>query len=135
MARLTPARAFLNSGVDYAGPISLKSLKGQRRKSYKSWLVIFVCMKISVVHIKIVSGYTAEAFILAYRQFASRRGICKTLFSDCGTYFLGADQPLRQLLSSGFKEALDLAYHLLNIGMHRAHSSLRRQVSSCCKIG
>ena len=25
VARLTPTRAFLNSGVDYAGPISLKS--------------------------------------------------------------------------------------------------------------
>ena len=57
IARLTPARTFLNSGVDYAGPISLKSLKGRGHKSYKGWLVIFVCMATSAVHIESVSDF------------------------------------------------------------------------------
>ena len=42
--------------------------------------------------------------------------MCKTLYSDCGTNFLGADQQLRKLFSSGSKEALDLAHLLLNDG-------------------
>ena len=42
--------------------------------------------------------------------------ICKTLYSDGGTNFLGADQQLRKLFSSGSKEALDLANLLLNDG-------------------
>ena len=115
-ARLTPARAFLNSGVDSAGPISLKSWKGRGHKSYKGWLVIFVCIATSAVHMEIVSDYTSDGFISAYRRFVSRRGICKTLYSDCGTNFLGADQQLRKLFSSGSKEALDLTHLLLNDG-------------------
>ena len=115
-ARLTPARAFLNSEVDYAGPISLKSWKGRGHKSYKGWLVIFVCMATSAVHIEIVSDYTSNGFISAYRRFLSRRGTYKTLYSDCGTNFLGADQQLRKLFSSGSKEALDLAHLLVNDG-------------------
>ena len=68
-ARLTPVRAFLSSGVDYAGLISLKSWKGRGHKSYKGWLVIFVCMATSAVHIEIVSDYTSDGFISAYRRF------------------------------------------------------------------
>ena len=116
LARLTPALAFLNSGVDYAGPISLESWKGREHESYKGWLVILVCMATSAVHIEIVSDYTSDGFISAYRRFISRRGICKTIYSDCGTNFLGADQQLRKLFSSGSKEALDLDHLLLNDG-------------------
>ena len=38
------------------------------------------------------------------------------LYSECGTNFLGADQQLRKLFSSGSKEAVDLAHLLLNDG-------------------
>ena len=115
-ARLTPARAFLNSGGDYAGTISLKPWKARGHKSYKGWLVIFVCMATSAVHIEIVSYYTSDGFTYAYWRFVSRRVICKTLYSDCGTNFLGADEQLRKLLSSSFKEALNLGHVLLNDG-------------------
>ena len=116
MARLTPSRAFLNSGVVYAGPISLKSWKGRGHESYTGWLVIFLCMATSAVHIEIVSDYTADGFISAYRRFTSRRGICKTLYSDCGTNFLGVDQQLWKLFASGAMEARELAHLLLNVG-------------------
>ena len=119
MARLTPARAFLNTGStssQYAGPISLKLWKGRGYKSYKGWLVFLVYMAKSAVHIEIVSDYTSDGFISVYWWNVSRPGICKTLYSDCGTNVFGADQQSRKLFSSGSKEALDLAHFLLNDG-------------------
>ncbi|XP_063979913.1 uncharacterized protein LOC135163937 [Diachasmimorpha longicaudata] len=115
-APLTPARAFLNTGVDYAGPISLRSWKGRGHKSYKGWLAIFVCMTTSAVHLEVVSDYSADAFLAAYRRFSSRRGIAHTLFSDCGTTFLGADRELRRLFLAGSSESRQLAQLLIQDG-------------------
>ncbi|XP_028982447.1 uncharacterized protein LOC107045292 [Diachasma alloeum] len=115
-ARLTPARAFLNTGIDYAGPVSLRSWKGRGHKSYKGWLAIFVCMTTSAVHLEVVSDYSAEGFIAAYRRFSSRRGIAHSLFSDCGTNFLGADKELKKLFSSGSAQSRQLAQLLINDG-------------------
>ncbi|XP_015119027.1 uncharacterized protein LOC107042481 [Diachasma alloeum] len=105
VARLTRGRAFLNTGVDYAEPVSLHSWKGRGHKSYKGWIAIFVCMTTSAVHIEVISDYAADGFIVAYRRFVARRGLCKNLFSDCGTNFLGADKELKKLFSMASKES------------------------------
>ena len=114
ISRVSPTRAFHNSAVDYAGPVALKSWKGRGHKSYKGWLAVFVCMVTSAVHLEIVSDYTADGFIAAYRRFVARRGICGTLFSDCGTNFIGADQQLRRLFLAGTREAQELSHLLLS---------------------
>ncbi|KMQ89080.1 hypothetical protein RF55_11328 [Lasius niger] len=90
--RVTPARPFLNTGVDYAGPIQLRTTKGRRHHSYKAFIAVFVCLNTRAVHFKVVSDYTADAFLAALRRFSSRRGLCSSLQSDCGTNFLASEQ-------------------------------------------
>ncbi|XP_033228807.1 uncharacterized protein LOC117180417 [Belonocnema kinseyi] len=90
--RITPPeRAFMNTVVDYAGPINVRTSKGRGHHSHKAWICIFVCCASRSVHLYLVSDYTAEAFIAAYIRFISRRGLCRTLSSDEGTNFVGAD--------------------------------------------
>ncbi|XP_011313461.1 uncharacterized protein, partial [Fopius arisanus] len=67
MARLVSDRAFSNTGVDYAGPVSLKTWKGRGHKTQKGWLVIFVCMATSALHLEAVTDYSTDGFIAAYR--------------------------------------------------------------------
>ncbi|XP_018371800.1 PREDICTED: uncharacterized protein LOC108766794 [Trachymyrmex cornetzi] len=114
--RVTPSRPFLNSGVDYTGPITIKTWRGRAAKTYKGYLVIFVCFFSSAVHIEIVTDYTTEAFISAYKRFSARRGICATLHSDCGTNLVGADRELRRRFDSASKELTELASLLANHG-------------------
>lgn len=76
---------------------------------YKSYLAIFVCLSTSAVHLELVTDYTTEAFIAAYKRFTGRRGICATLHSDCGTNFVGADAALRQRFHSASREMRELA--------------------------
>ncbi|XP_029169587.1 uncharacterized protein LOC114939444 [Nylanderia fulva] len=52
------------------------------------------------VHLDAASDYTADAFLAALRRFVARRGVCHSLYSDCGTNFVGADKQLRQLFSA-----------------------------------
>lgn len=114
LPRVTPSRPFMNTGVDYAGPIYLKTWSGRSAKVYKGYIAIFVCMSTSAVHIEIVTDYTTEAFIAAFKRFTGRRGICATLFSDCGTNFVGADKALRQRFDNASKELKELADLLAN---------------------
>jgi len=114
--RVTPSRPFLNSGVDYAGPFTVKTWKGKNARTYKAYIVLFVCLSTSAVHIELVTDYTAEAFIAAYKRFTGRRGICSTLLSDCGTNLKGADTELRKLLSSATAESAHLSQLLAQDG-------------------
>lgn len=116
LTRVTPSRPFLNTGVDYAGPISIKTWRGRTAKTYKGYFAIFTCFSTSAVHLEVVTDYSTEAFLAAYKRFTSRRGICATLHSDCGTNFVGADTELRRLFNSASKELKELATLLSNHG-------------------
>ncbi|XP_043470996.1 uncharacterized protein LOC122504131 [Leptopilina heterotoma] len=58
-------------------------LKGSWSKNKKGWICLFVCLTISALHLEVVTDYTTEGFLSAYRRFTSRRSICRTLYSDC----------------------------------------------------
>ncbi|XP_022838073.1 uncharacterized protein LOC111365109 [Spodoptera litura] len=99
--RVTPARPFLHSGVDFAGPYDVLMSKGRGAKTKKSYISIFICMSTRAVHLELVGDLSSEAFIAAYRRFVSRRGRCSDLWSDQGRNFVGANK----LLAEAFKEA------------------------------
>lgn len=95
--RTNPTRAFLTSGVDYAGPIVIKLQPGRGTKTSKAYIALFICFSTKAIHLELVSSLTSEAFLAAFRRFVARRGKCANLFSDCGTNFIGASKELRNL--------------------------------------
>ncbi|XP_051155785.1 uncharacterized protein LOC127278229 [Leptopilina boulardi] len=116
LSRITPTRAFLNTGVDYAGPVSIKAWKGRGATSQKGWICIFVCFSTSAIHLEAVTDNSTEKFIAAFKRFTGRRGICKTLYSDCGKNFKGADAELKRMFQSGTKQFQKLSHLFANDG-------------------
>ncbi|XP_043467015.1 uncharacterized protein LOC122501539 [Leptopilina heterotoma] len=114
--RVTPSRPFLHSGVDYAGPLLLKTWKGRAARPYKAYIALFICEATAAIHLEQVTDYSSDAFIAAYKRFTARRGICSTLRSDCGTTLTGADKELRNLFSSASKELAALSSLLAKDG-------------------
>ena len=98
-ARAKPARPFLRSGVDFAGPIQLRTAKGRGHKSYKGYICLFICMSTRALHVDAVSDLTSEGFLQAFRRFVARRGHCQEVWSDNGTNFVGAAKELGDLFS------------------------------------
>jgi hypothetical protein len=88
--RVTQTKVFQVSGVDYAGPLYLKS-KG------KAWIVLFTCAVYRAVHFELVQSLTTEAFIQALRRFIARRGRVSILYSDNGKNFVGTNNKLKAL--------------------------------------
>ncbi|XP_011860044.1 PREDICTED: uncharacterized protein LOC105557407 [Vollenhovia emeryi] len=91
-ARVTPARPFQNSGLDYAGPIALKTWRGRAARTYKGYLAIFICLATTAIHIEVVTDYTTAAFIAAYKRFTGGRG---ELLLSC--VFDSSSKELREL--------------------------------------
>ncbi|KMQ86917.1 gag-pol protein, partial [Lasius niger] len=115
--RVTASRPFTHTGVDYAGPVQLRAAKGRGHRAYKAFLAIFVCFSTKAVHLEVVSDYSTDAFLAAFRRFVSRRGLCHTVYSDQGTTFIGADSQLRALFLEANKGNAQLAGQLANDGV------------------
>ena len=97
--RLQGGRAFLHTGVDYAGPVTLKTRIGRGVPTVKGYIAVFVCFAVKAIHLEAISDLTSEAFIAAFRRFVARRGLPVKFYSDNGTNFVGAEKELSILLS------------------------------------
>lgn len=71
-------RAFVHTGVDYAGPVSIRTTKGRGHKSYKGYISVFICMTTKAIHLELVSDYSTSTFLAAFHRFRSRRGLSTT---------------------------------------------------------
>ncbi len=67
--RVTEAPAFTYTGVDYAGPLYIKSPQGPRES--KVWICLYTCCVVRAIHLEVVPDLTAQSFI---RCFTARRG-------------------------------------------------------------
>ena len=74
LERITPGLVFEKVGVDYAGPLYVKSGMVRRTTTVKAYICLFVSLSVKAVHLEIVSALTTEAFIATLRRFIARRG-------------------------------------------------------------
>ena len=93
--RVHLSRPFSKTGLDYAGPFRIKSVKGREIRSSKGYLALFVCLATKAVHMEVVDDLTTASFLGALRRFVGRRGLPAELWSDNATTFNGADVALR----------------------------------------
>lgn len=104
--RLTQARPFLFSGMDYCGPFFIRPLNG-RGASVKMYVALFICLVVKAVHIEIVADLTAVSCVNAVKRIVGRRGRIQELYCDNATAFVGADRELsvsRKQFLQQFKE-------------------------------
>lgn len=95
--RVQSTRAFKETGIDYAGPITIRQNRGKNGKTSQAYIAIFVCMATKAIHIELVSDLTTDTFLAALKRFVSRRGLPANIYSDNGTNFVGASKELLQL--------------------------------------
>lgn len=94
--RVTPARPFITTGVDYCGPVYLKPVH-RRAAAQKAYIAVFVCFCTKAVHLELVEDLSTSAFLATLRRFISRRGCPGDIYSDNGLNFRGAQRELNDL--------------------------------------
>ncbi|XP_015123440.1 uncharacterized protein LOC107045632 [Diachasma alloeum] len=95
--RVSPARAFLHTGVDFAGPFAILKWRPSNAQPGSVHIAVFMCFTTSAVHLELVNRQTKEAFLGAYKRFTGRRGIPAVMYSDNATTFVGAADQLERL--------------------------------------
>lgn len=58
---------------------------------------VFVCFSTKAVHLEVVGDLSSDAFLNALKRFVSRRGLCKDIYSDNATNFVGANNELKDV--------------------------------------
>ena len=101
MADLPFARLQLNThpfactGVDYFGPLMIQI----KRSKVKRYGCLFTCLTSRAIHLEVAIDLTSDAFIDVLRRFLCRRGPVNHMFSDNGTYLVGAVKILRECIN------------------------------------
>ncbi|XP_055681881.1 uncharacterized protein LOC129789254 [Lutzomyia longipalpis] len=72
--RVTADEVFNNVGIDYAGPIRLRSSNLRKAPTLKGYICLFICMATKAIHLEAVSDMSTEAFKAALARFTGRRG-------------------------------------------------------------
>jgi hypothetical protein len=104
--RVTQAPAFQVTGTDFAGPVFIK-VEGGTKKAY---ILIFTCAVIRAIHLEAVGSLSAEDFLLGFRRFVARRGLCRILYSDNAKTFQRADRDLQRMWKGLKRDSAILDY-------------------------
>lgn len=71
--------------------------KTRNRVLVKSYICLFICFASRAVHAELVTEFSTEAFLNAFKRFSSRRGLPSHIYSDNATNFVGANNELFKL--------------------------------------
>ena len=93
--RVCETFAFDKVGVDYCGPLLIKTEDGKSMK--KTWVCLFTCTASRAVHLELVTDLTPEAFIHCLSRFCSRRGKPSVIISDNSSTFTASQKILIKL--------------------------------------
>ena len=102
-SRMQQTQPFEVTGVDYTGALYVRNA-GIETKVY---ICLFTCAITRAIHLEVVEDLTVEAFLLAFRRFASRKSLPRKLISDNASTFVSANNELKELFQShALKETL-----------------------------
>ena len=96
--RVCETFAFDKVGVDYCGPLLIKTEDGESMK--KTWVCLFTCTASREVHLKLVTDLTPKAFICCLSRFCSRRGNPSVIINDNSSTFTSSRKILIMLFST-----------------------------------
>ena len=100
--RVSDDPPFTHIGLDFAGPLYVKEARrsSQENESKKVYVCLFTCASTRAVHLELTQGLNVQDFLLAFRRFASRRGLPATIQSDNAKTFQSSSKEIRKIARS-----------------------------------
>jgi hypothetical protein len=86
VSRVTVACPFTRIGIDYFGPIFIKTVDENR----KVWVCLFTCLVTRALHLELVSDMTKSEFLLCFRLLIAQRGTPVEIISNNAKQFKSA---------------------------------------------
>jgi hypothetical protein len=110
--RVQQSRPFQYTGVDFAGPMYVKSSMVSDKP--KTWMCLYTCAVTRAVHLDLVPDLNTMTFLRCFKRFTSRRGVPKKIVSDNGKTFVSASSTLASIFNdpdvSNYFESLQIEW-------------------------
>ena len=90
---------FASTGVDFAGPLFVKTVFGKELQVTNVYICLFTCGSTRAIHIELTPSLTTQAFIRCLRRFAARRGIPELIISNNPKTFKAAPTQLTTIFN------------------------------------
>jgi hypothetical protein len=87
-----PLRAFIKTGLDFAGPYEIKIGRAKARPKY--YILLFTCLQTRAVHLEVTPAMDTNAVVLAFDRFIAYRGCPTDFLSDNWKTFVSKDKEL-----------------------------------------
>ncbi len=117
-SRTSPTPPFHISGVDFAGPFTIRRGHTKKPVLIKTYVCLFTCFSTKAVHLEISSDLSSEEFIAALRRFCARRGTPAVMYSDNGTNFQGTKTELMEIQQLIFRVQPSIAHLASERNLH-----------------
>ena len=104
--RVQEVHAFHAVGIDFAGPLFIKSEDNSLKKVY---IALFTCATTRALHLEIVPDLDTATFLLCFKRFVSRRGLPSIIVTDNAKTFKAASKTIVKLFKS--KEIVSYLTH------------------------
>ena len=108
VTRVSDDPPFSHVGLDFAGPLFIRPNKPSdspegdvnNSSSMKVYVLLLTCASTRAVHLELTLGLSVQAFLLAFRRFASRRGLPATITSDNAKAFKSSSKDVSKIIRS-----------------------------------
>ncbi len=87
-----PLRAFIKTGLDFAGPYEIKVGRAKARPKY--YILLFTCLQNRAVHLEVTPAMDTNVVVLAFDRFIAYRGCPTDFLSDNWKTFVSKDKEL-----------------------------------------
>ncbi|XP_068671466.1 uncharacterized protein [Montipora foliosa] len=92
--RVQPDRPlFSHVGMDCFGPFVVK----RGRANVKHYGILYICLTVRAIHIKVLHSMDTNSFINSFRRFAEQ-GLPELVRSDNGTNFAAGNKELHKVI-------------------------------------
>lgn len=102
--RVSDDPPFTHIGLDFAGPLYVKETRTNSEAGdsdpNKVYVCLFTCASTRAVHMELTRTLNVQDFLLAFRRFASRRGLPATIQSDNAKTFQSSSKEIRKIARS-----------------------------------
>ena len=83
-------------GLDYAGPITYRKKKSER----KAYILLYACSLTRALHLDLLPDLSTEEFIFSFKRLVARRGRPRKIYSDKEKTFVAAAKSIRKAMES-----------------------------------
>jgi Family of unknown function (DUF5641)/Integrase zinc binding domain len=105
--RVNPSLPWTHTGMDLAGPMTVKASKLRYDRHIKVWVLVFTCMFTKATHLEVVNSISTEDLANAICRFLARRGPCHEFWSDNGTNFTGLAAVIKEQCQQSLQHCVE----------------------------